>query len=142
MAFARVVLQCLIFVAFSGLAIAIARFNPKPTTMPGPVVRPTSPNAPPPRPLPMPGSGVIVSPPVQPPKITPPPATRVPTILLNGASGAVNLRAGPGTDHAVVGQVGKGQQVTELDRQADWVRVSTGTGRQGWVAARFFHKAP
>lgn len=50
----------------------------------------------------------------------------------------VNLRAGPGTDHAVVGSVTRGQAVELLAAETDgWVRIDAPGGQQGFVAARF-----
>jgi Bacterial SH3 domain len=49
----------------------------------------------------------------------------------------VNVRAGPGTEHAVTRQVSRYQRLLELERQGDWVRAEiTGTGgAAGWIHA-------
>jgi Bacterial SH3 domain len=49
----------------------------------------------------------------------------------------VNVRAGPGTEHAVTRQVSRDQRLLELERQGDWVRAEiAGTGgAAGWIHA-------
>jgi hypothetical protein len=72
--------------------------------------------------------------PVQTP--TPPsgePRSRVPRAL---ADSAVNLRSGPGEAYPVVGELGAGQEVDILGRNAsgDWWRLAWPGGKQAWVA--------
>ena len=50
----------------------------------------------------------------------------------------VNLRAGPGTDHAVIGAVTGGERVTPLAPEAaGWQQVRTDDGTEGWLATQF-----
>ncbi len=53
------------------------------------------------------------------------------------ASSAINVRSGPGTAFAVVGQLQPGRPVDILGRNADrsWWQVLLGNGNEGWVAA-------
>ena len=52
------------------------------------------------------------------------------------ARDAVNVRAGPGTNYAVIGQVTRGQQFTATGRNqaGDWLRFDL-DGQTGWVYA-------
>ncbi len=51
--------------------------------------------------------------------------------------GLVNMRAGPGTDHAVIRQVPHGTGLRILARGQDgWVRIRTANGDTGWVSGR------
>jgi hypothetical protein len=47
----------------------------------------------------------------------------------------VNVRAGPGTEHAVVRQVSRDQRLLEVERQGDWVQaeIAGAGGARGWV---------
>lgn len=50
----------------------------------------------------------------------------------------VNLRAGPGTGHAVIGALSRGARVVPLAPEADgWQQVRTEDGAQGWLATQF-----
>ena len=50
----------------------------------------------------------------------------------------VNLRAGPGTGHAVVGALSRGARVTPLAPEADgWQQVRSENGAQGYLATQF-----
>lgn len=51
----------------------------------------------------------------------------------------LNLRAGPGTDYDVVGQVRDGDTLVITGRTSagDWLEVITPNGSEGWVAASF-----
>lgn len=53
------------------------------------------------------------------------------------AGSAINVRGGPGTAFAVVGQLQPGRPVDILGRNADgaWWQVLLGNGNEGWVAA-------
>jgi N-acetylmuramoyl-L-alanine amidase len=46
----------------------------------------------------------------------------------------VNLRAGPGTQHPIVGQLQQGTRVEVLEVSGDWVHVRTAAGQVGWMA--------
>jgi hypothetical protein len=72
--------------------------------------------------------------PVQTP--TPPwvsPTSQVPRAM---AVSVVNLRSGPGEAYPVVGELGAGQEVDILDRDASggWWRLAGPGGKQAWVA--------
>ncbi len=72
------------------------------------------------------------------PTLTPaaPPASadQGPSVVISGE--VVNLRAGPGTNFAIVGQAGAGQRFAVLARSAsgDWWQVDAG-GPAAWVSA-------
>ena len=46
----------------------------------------------------------------------------------------VNLRAGPGTKHAVVAKLNKYDIVKTLDNQGEWAKVKTNEGQEGWLS--------
>ncbi len=46
----------------------------------------------------------------------------------------VNVRNGPGTTNAVVGQVSQGNSLPFLEQSGDWYRVKLSNGSTGWVA--------
>ncbi|WP_071597013.1 SH3 domain-containing protein [Niabella aurantiaca] len=55
---------------------------------------------------------------------------------------AVNIRKGPGTDHAVVGRIEKDQVATVLRRVNDgWASVRTDEGVKGYVASQYLEPA-
>lgn len=50
----------------------------------------------------------------------------------------VNLRGGPGTSNAVVGQVGQGDQAEVLEDRDGWYRIELANGSaSGWIYGRF-----
>lgn len=49
------------------------------------------------------------------------------------ALGRTNVREGPGTDQAVLFTIESGTSVTAHSVVGDWVRMSDGTGRTGWI---------
>lgn len=50
----------------------------------------------------------------------------------------VNLRSGPGTNHAIVGTVNYGEVLRTVRRQGNWVLVQNPNGRgNAWVASNF-----
>lgn len=49
----------------------------------------------------------------------------------------LNVRSGPGTTHAVVVSVPQGTRLTILETGAEWVRVRTEGGEEGWASARY-----
>ena len=54
----------------------------------------------------------------------------------------VNLRAGPGTAHQVVGQAQLGERMEPLgDTGGDWVQVRRTDGQEAWIFAKFLDKA-
>jgi N-acetylmuramoyl-L-alanine amidase len=46
----------------------------------------------------------------------------------------VNVRNGPGTTNAVVGQVSQGNSLPFLEQSGDWCRIKLSNGSTGWVA--------
>jgi len=46
----------------------------------------------------------------------------------------VNVRNGPGTTNAVIGQVSQGERLPFLEQSGDWLRVKLSNGSTGWVA--------
>lgn len=49
----------------------------------------------------------------------------------------LNLRAGPGTQHVVVGGLGQNQTATLIGQDGEWLKVRTASGLEAWVAAKF-----
>jgi Bacterial SH3 domain len=49
----------------------------------------------------------------------------------------VNVRSGPGTEHAVRRQVSQDQRLVEIERQGDWVHaeIADAGGADGWIHA-------
>jgi len=45
-----------------------------------------------------------------------------------------NVRQGPGTNHAVIFQLAKGDSCRLLSKQEKWLEVQSADGRKGWVA--------
>jgi serine/threonine-protein kinase len=71
-----------------------------------------------------------------------PTATRTPTPApqrtpMAFAIGDTNLRAGPGTNYAVVGQIGPGEtlQITGRNQDGTWWQVRTPGDTEGWIIA-------
>ncbi|MFZ5813914.1 MAG: SH3 domain-containing protein [Bacillota bacterium] len=46
----------------------------------------------------------------------------------------LNLRAGPGTQYAVVGGLAQDQSALVISREGDWYKVRLSSGQEGWVA--------
>lgn len=46
-----------------------------------------------------------------------------------------NLRAGPGTNHKVLGKLVQGEILRTLARSGSWVKIERDGGQQGWVSA-------
>jgi len=55
--------------------------------------------------------------------------------LVTGHS--VNLRAGPGPEHRVLGKLEQAEVLRTVDNQGEWVQVQRSDGQRGWVAKRF-----
>jgi hypothetical protein len=57
--------------------------------------------------------------------------------VLTVVGDTVNVRAGPGTEHAVTRQVSRDQRLLEIERQGDWVRaeIAGADGAAGWIHA-------
>lgn len=68
------------------------------------------------------------------------PTTSTKPATSNGSQVAViaadnlNLRSGPGTNHNVAGQVGRGVRLPVISRSGDWVQVQRENGTTAWVA--------
>lgn len=52
------------------------------------------------------------------------------------ATGSVNVRSGPGTSYAVLGQLQRGDNVNISQQSGGWCRVSL-SGPDGWVSCRY-----
>jgi uncharacterized protein YgiM (DUF1202 family) len=51
---------------------------------------------------------------------------------------SLNLRSGPGSEHALAGKLVKGDRVRVLGEQGDWKHVqSEKSGSEGWASARY-----
>ena len=54
---------------------------------------------------------------------------------------STNLRTGPGTDHGIYTQRGRGDVVMELGREGDWLKVAIDAdGRSAWVHERLLEQ--
>ena len=115
-----------------------------PPTAPAATATPAPPTVSPPTPT------VAPSPTTIPPTLTPtaPPPTPSPTARPSPTatpegpqaivqSETLNVRAGPGTGHAVVTTVKQGDRLPVTGRNADgsWLQVTLPTGRSGWISA-------
>jgi uncharacterized protein YraI len=115
-----------------------------PTTAPQATATPVPPTIPPPSPT------VAPSPTTVPPSLTPtaPPPTSTPTpppsptatpegplVIVQSAN--LNVRAGPGTGHAVVATAKQSNRLPVTGRNTDgsWLEVALPDGRSGWIAA-------
>ena len=55
----------------------------------------------------------------------------------------LNLRAGPGAEHPVVGKLTRGEQVHVLEQADGWKRVRLDAGGlEGWVAGEYLQSPP
>ena len=57
------------------------------------------------------------------------------------ATGAVNVRTGPGTGYRIVDSLTKGEQVRVTECAANWCLVHR-RGPDGWVSARYLSASP
>ena len=56
---------------------------------------------------------------------------------------ALNVRHGPGIDTSVIRQVKRGQELIELNRREEWVKVRIdGTDMVGWVHSTYVDFEP
>jgi hypothetical protein len=55
-----------------------------------------------------------------------------------------NVRAGPSTDSAIVGNVRRGMTVTEIGRQGNWVQIEVPGAEkiEGWINSRMLKEQP
>ncbi|HEX2208948.1 MAG TPA: TIGR02594 family protein [Longimicrobium sp.] len=59
-------------------------------------------------------------------------------LRLRVTAGSLNLRRGPGVEHAPVQLLSRGMIVDEVERSGDWILVRTpGAGSEGWLAAEY-----
>lgn len=94
--------------------------------------------APPPPVVYYPPSAVVMSPPpvgVQPQRFGSVPAPAYGQVVVTAA--ALNIRSGPGLDHAVTGNLRKGDVLSVIDSVPDWFYVREPNGRYGWVMDQY-----
>ena len=65
---------------------------------------------------------------------------REPGIELMVNQTIVNLRAGPGTSHDIVGQARQGDTLSLINQSGDWYQVRTSNGTLGYIAAFLVEK--
>lgn len=53
------------------------------------------------------------------------------------SDGYLNLRAGPGTSHAIITRLYPGNEVTRLAKRGSWLMVQLPNGEQGWASENF-----
>ena len=82
------------------------------------------------------------APPPAPPSPPPPPVPEAPapapvpvTVTVTGSR--LNVRQGPGTDTATVTKVKRGETLTVVAEQGDWLQVALPGDKTGWVSARY-----
>ena len=102
-----------------------------PTPTPEPTKEQESTPTPTPEPTPAPTSEPTPTPTSEP---TPTPEAK-PTAEATVTSTVLNLRAGPGTNYAALGQVRKGDKLQILGKNdpGTWIKVKTPTGTEAWV---------
>ncbi|HEY8343116.1 MAG TPA: SH3 domain-containing protein, partial [Calditerricola sp.] len=49
----------------------------------------------------------------------------------------LNVRAGPGTNYAIISQVKRGTRLTVLKQQGGWLQIRLSNGRTGWVSGQY-----
>lgn len=54
-------------------------------------------------------------------------------VVINSPS--VHVRSGPGVDYASIAGTTSGKTHTVVDRSGDWLKISLGNGKTGWVAS-------
>ena len=67
-------------------------------------------------------------------------AAEPPADLRMVAGGRVNMRAGPGTSHDVLGVLSRGEGVEILGLEGGWAQIRSG-GREGWMALSLLSEA-
>lgn len=70
-----------------------------------------------------------------------PPAPEAPGVVMEVTGDGVRVRAGPGTEHGVVGVLSLGQRVTVTERAGGWARVEVPGRPTGWSASRYLTPA-
>ncbi len=66
--------------------------------------------------------------------------------FVDGTSGTVkakklNVRSGPGENHAIVGTLQSGDTIKPVGTKGDWMRIEPPQGTTGYVAAKLLHQA-
>ena len=74
-------------------------------------------------------------PPEAPPAVQEKPAPPPETVHVTGSK--LNVRSQPTTSSSTVARVKKGEKLTVLGRDGDWVQVKTADGTAGWVSAKY-----
>ena len=93
--------------------------------------------APPPAVYYPPSAGVVSPPPaaVPPQRFGTAQAPAYGQVVVTAA--ALNIRSGPGLDHAIAGSVRKGDILSVIDSVPDWFYIREPNGRYGWVMDRY-----
>jgi uncharacterized protein YraI len=75
----------------------------------------------------------------------PAPVVFAETVVTANTTHNLNIRQGPGREHAIIDTLPRGAVVGFTgftDANREWVQVDAGAGRVGWVAARFLNRVP
>lgn len=56
------------------------------------------------------------------------------------SAASLNVREGPGLSYPVAGAVKKGEEYSILKEEGDWIQISLGGSKKGWVAEWFTSK--
>jgi len=62
--------------------------------------------------------------------------------LVSVAGERVNMRSGPGANHAVLWELGEGYPLKVLGTKGKWLKVADFEGDVGWVAAKLVNRKP
>lgn len=65
-----------------------------------------------------------------------------PAAEVRDPDGHSNLRAGPGTDRAIIGRIDNGQRVDLIERSGSWWKVRSAQGLEGFLHASRLHVLP
>lgn len=116
--------------------------TPKPTFTPTPLDTPTPIVAPTDTPTPTPEATNTPEPtptPAEPPTATPTNTPETARAVINNPTGStVNVRGGPGTNYANIGQASNGERydITGKSAAGDWWQINF-NGQTGWVTAQY-----
>jgi N-acetylmuramoyl-L-alanine amidase len=69
------------------------------------------------------------------------PAAAQGLVVAENELGYLNLRAGPGTQHAVLGRMRPGDRVAVLETLGRWARVRSPGGGTGWASLDYLERA-
>ncbi|PWJ20350.1 SH3 domain-containing protein [Jannaschia seohaensis] len=61
-------------------------------------------------------------------------------VVADNSEGYLNLRGGPGTQHAVLDRMQPGTRVAVLETMGKWARVRTPGGVQGWASLDYLDR--